>query len=380
MKHVKGVAFISLLLVVSISAYNASDVAQLYRDLFNGTNQYNKLAPPDKPTNVSVRVKIEEIWNVDDVRATLNARIRVNSWWRDDRLLWEKHDYDGLHEIIVPPSTVWKPDIALINSASDMNIAGSDLSPITLVARNFDKSDNLTDGVEMQWSPMGVFETKCNFDLISFPFDSQKCEVTVGTLGSANVYIYFKYFDCTQSRADLQSNTWTLKDINKHRSDVQIDTYTKQKQHSFTCVYTLKRKPAFYVNTIIIPLIFLGIMTPFVFLIKADDGERTTFVITLFLSFAVYNTIIMDALPNSDTTTYLQRYIALQLAITAYDLINSVVQSYVLRASRSSESDDVNGSMGFLNKLKVFDICCFIGSSLIQVAWILYFFAKSIAP
>ncbi len=35
--------------------------------------------------------------------------------WTDDYLTWNVSDYDGLENIILPTTAVWKPDVVIIN-------------------------------------------------------------------------------------------------------------------------------------------------------------------------------------------------------------------------------------------------------------------------
>lgn len=66
----------------------------------------------------------------------------------------------------------------------------------------------------------------------------------------------------------------------------------------------LQRKPLYYVMNIILPVAFLGFLNILVFVIPVDAGEKMSFSVTVFLSFAVFLTI-----------SYLQCY---QLVLLAY--------------------------------------------------------------
>ena len=83
-------------------------------------------------------------------------------------------------------------------------------------------------------------------------------------------------------------------------------------------------------------------MNPLAFLIPCDSGEKISFAITLFLSFAVYDTILMGKIPiNSDKISYLQLYIAGQLAFTVFILIASIVQTRINTAHPGGADDNV---------------------------------------
>ena len=56
----------------------------------------------------------------------------------DKRLVWDSANKyggevgDGVSSIQVPPYFVWKPDIALINGVTELNILGSESTPVKL--------------------------------------------------------------------------------------------------------------------------------------------------------------------------------------------------------------------------------------------------------
>ena len=341
MKHKKVCEFIFLLVIVHASANN---ISQLYNDLFDGS--YNMNAPPKIPTDVSIEVQLEEIKDIDEVSETSTVRIRIHSWWYDDRLWWNKTEYDGLTTIQVPPHLAWKPDLALINSASDITITGSEASPITAV---LSKS---RDTVQMQWSPVGIVETKCHFDLTFYPYDNQTCDVQVGTLGSSQTFIKLKDTDCIKI-GDAQTSTWSLEAMSRNVSEFQFDYTVVKKQHVLTCAYTLRRKSRFFFMNLVLPLFFLGFLTPFAFFIPNESGEKVSFVITLFLAFTVHETILIANVPvSSDKITYLQVYIEIQLAFTVFGLIVSIIQSRLFHNRKSRVTSDSESELPLPDGIK----------------------------
>ena len=333
MKQRRVTAFILLLLIVNVSPdISPNSISRLYEDLFNGT--YNMHVPPQIPTDISFSVQLQEIRDINDVSETLAVKVRILSWWNDDRLLWKKDEYDWLTAIQVPPHLVWKPDLALINSASDMTIAAKETSPVIAILKN------TSDTVQMQWSPDGIFEIKCDFDLTFYPYDNQTCELKIGTLGSSKSFITFKYASCVKSD-DLQTSTWSLEAVSRNVSDYQFHNLVARTQHVITCAYTIRRKSTFYFMNLILPLLFLGLLTPFAFFIPNEGGEKVSFIITLFLAFAVHETILMANMPvSSDRITYLQGYIVVQLALTVFVLIVTIMQSCMFHLNKLPEADE----------------------------------------
>lgn len=57
----------------------------------------------------------------------------------------------------------------------------------------------------------------------------------------------------------------------------------------------LKRRPMFICLTVVFPLILLGVLSIFVFVLPPESGEKVGFSVTVFLSFAVFLTILKDS-------------------------------------------------------------------------------------
>lgn len=47
------------------------------------------------------------------------------------------------------------------------------------------------------------------------------------------------------------------------------------------------------------PILLLSVLNPLVFILPVDSGERVSFAVTIFLSFAVFLTLINDNMPKS---------------------------------------------------------------------------------
>ena len=311
------------------SVYSTStNMTKLFKEIFD--ENYDPNAPPKKPVKVGMRVQLEEIRDIDDVNEILVTRVRVHIWWRDERLEWSWEKY-GIASILVPQHIVWKPDIALMNDVSELTSLGAKSSPIRIIRRSS----------QLQWSPVSIFETKCIFDLEYYPFDAQHCEIKMGTLSSYERFISFHSLKCMKLKGIFQTSTWSLEAIHKYESDFVFNYEVFKKQRVLTCVYTLKRKSSYYVTNILLPLLFLGLMNPLAFLIPCHSGEKISFAITLFLAFAVYETIILQKVPvNSDKVSYLQLYVIVQLAFTVFILVTSIVQTRLYVISSENPSFD----------------------------------------
>lgn len=73
----------------------------------------------------------------------------------------------------------------------------------------------------------------------------------------------------------------------------------------------MKRRPAFAVINIVLPMVFMVVLNLLVFILPVDSGERVSYSITVLLAIAVFLTLVGDNLPKTSTPTALLSYFLL---------------------------------------------------------------------
>ena len=61
----------------------------------------------------------------------------------------------------------------------------------------------------------------------------------------------------------------------------------------------LKRKPLFYVMTLLVPCLMLSLLTGVVFMVPPEAGEKISLSISVLLSFTVFLMILADNMPQT---------------------------------------------------------------------------------
>lgn len=136
-----------------------------------------------------------------------------------------------------------------------------------------------------------TFQTTCDLDTTYFPFDSQTCSIKLYISGNNAYQIRIKAAWRDTTHFYKENGAWNLiwSDING--SDTSL----------MNIAFKFKRKPLFMLVNILLPMIVLALLTPMVFLMPKNSGERVGYAITTLLAISVYMTIISDHLPkNSD--------------------------------------------------------------------------------
>ncbi|KAK3104666.1 hypothetical protein FSP39_007415 [Pinctada imbricata] len=217
-------------------------------------------------------------------------------------------DYNGIYYIYIPQDDVWKPDLVLQNSNSKIKELGGDFYTIAVAYTG-----------EVSWYPYEVFTTKCSIDMTYFPYDTQTCDIefTVWSYKSDDVNISYNarlIFDDYE-----EHSIWSIESSNS-------DVWYRPSDCGVTFRLILKRKPEFYILNILFPIALISFITNVAFIIPSGSGEKIGFSVTIFLTFAVFLTIVSAQLPtNSENTAIVSVYIVVEILYSVLALIISSV-------------------------------------------------------
>ncbi|XP_052251757.1 acetylcholine receptor subunit delta-like [Dreissena polymorpha] len=108
----------------------------------------------------------------------------------------------------------------------------------------------------------------------------------------------------------------------------------------------LKRKSTFYVFNILIPMVLLSFLNVLTFVLPVSSGERASYAVTVFLSLAVFLTIVASEIPkNSNTISIVSVYMTAVLALRFATVMTSLLELRL--ASRAKDKDLI--SSGYMN-------------------------------
>ncbi|VDI17815.1 Hypothetical predicted protein, partial [Mytilus galloprovincialis] len=281
---------------------------------------------------VSMESWLSSIHELDEVAEKIAVAGYLDVIWWDDQLVWDRATYNDIYYMLVLQDTVWKPDLVLKNGFHKFEELGGSFYYVRI------KYDG-----RISWYPYHVFESQCSINVTFYPYDKQTCHIifTIWT------YRYDEVEIDPESKFELDEYTenslWTITS-----TSVQINRVLGSHEIDFTI--NLRRKPTYYIVNIVIPLIFLGILNSLVFIIPADAGEKMSYSVTVFLSLAVFLTIITAQLPvNSESTPILSIYIVVQLS---YCILVLVVNSFQLRLHHRHEGNEKSKIFVFAVKLQ----------------------------
>lgn len=142
--------------------------------------------------------------------------------------------------------------------------------------------------------------------------------------------------------ADYQSNSqWDILST----SASETNTY----EASVTFILRLSRKPSFYIINVILPVVLLSLLNCCTFILPIASGERAGYSITVFLSLAVFLTIVASELPkNSDRTSLLAIYLMCMTSLSTIIVIISLIE--IRLSCRTEEENTISKAFLFLYK------------------------------
>ncbi|XP_060080386.1 neuronal acetylcholine receptor subunit alpha-3-like [Ylistrum balloti] len=287
-----------------VAGATLDDMQRLQTQLFaNYSNIPRPVYNQSETVQVGVQMYLMSIIQVDAVSSLIELSTGAMITWSDYRLAWDPNDYGGLTSYSVDPNTIWYPGLFITSTSDDLEQIGN----------NDFHVDILSNGT-ITWIVGKLIMSSCNVDMTSFPMDTQRCTVILMpwgyTASEVTVYPVSRSISMDFSSANGE---WSIESTSVSEYDLFMPYYS-----SLAVQLTLKRKSTYFVISLILPMNLLGFLVPFVFLLPASSGERISYIITMFLSLAVYMTIVTSMIPQvSDPMAGITYYTFVSLAFSS---------------------------------------------------------------
>ena len=285
-----------------------------YDSVLNTTIYKKRVRPvidSDTALDVEMQMALIAIAGLDEQAQTFSISTTLSMRWNDAHLTWSKSQFGQLETIHTDQDDIWLPDIVVGNSANKREQLGYKKMPVRI-----DFTGDIT------WEPTLMITSSCDIDVTYYPYDTQLCTIVFTTdisdYGQIDVNldpdmpIEMVYFS--------EDGTW---DIIGYAAK-ELPNGPMKPMIGFT--FLLKRRPKFFFDTIILPVLILSTTAPLVFLLPVDAGEKCGVSITVLLAFAVYLTLVTDYLPSSSTSSSVfAQYLTSLLAYTTISVVASVL-------------------------------------------------------
>ena len=288
------------------------------RTLFDGYSE--NILPVlnlDKPVLISFYMFYLSIDNVDIKSKIVNARIVFGLEWTDEYLKWNPSDFKNISWFTVNPRSVWLPDIYI----------GSSEKVLTFIkAENVQTLFLYSNGVVSAWLYLPV-EVGVDLDIYKYPFDTQIFEIEFSSWMHTNRKIdILDRGNGNQDPAELirENGEWNVIKLDSNRWIKSYDNYVR----NFTIIQyriTLQRRWLYTILNLVAPVVFTSFLNPLSFLLPVDSGERISLSNTVFLTLAVFFSIVNESLPQtSEGVPIIVAYIGLQMLGSALTIVFTI--------------------------------------------------------
>ena len=283
----------------------ATHVKKLMTDLF--LKSYNKEVIPMLWNNETLLLDLQlsmiQIPDFDEVAGTISLIAKMKVRWMDEYIILNylpKRHY--IMEIGLQSDDIWLPPVTVFNSVKSLK---------PLLKGGYDVTLTLTNG-QVDLNIGIVTKTGCVVDTTNFPFDQQTCKIMFTPWGYKSHEIDFAP-TTTYARTDqfIENQEWKL-------SGTSLNTTIQANRSILTFTVTLDRRPIYFMINMIIPVVLLGILNSLSFVLPPTAGERMGFATNIFLTFAVYLTILAQNLPEtSKPMSTMVYYLVIMLAVSS---------------------------------------------------------------
>ena len=302
------------------SYYQAPPTQQNYDDdvMTSILKKYNKLIRPVKLLAVDLKISLRQIVSVDEKNQIMTSNIYVLAKWTDKRFRWNPYSstnvtYGNLTETILPASSVWVPDLFILNIAGPSGF-------VPIVASNF-VLVNFKGQVFLSVSVTNL-QTRCKMNVYYFPFDTQNCSIVIGSWLNDNSRINFGSMAVKIDLASYQPNPiWTLKKvvINSIFSSDRFYGGSGLTSEDIAYYFSITRGSSYYMNNLMVCFMLNGVTLVAYFV---PFPNQVALCMTAFLTFAVQSVNMANFLPvQSSYYPLISVYFTCSILITFTSLI-----------------------------------------------------------
>ena len=261
----------------------------------------------DVPLEVGISFAFNRIHDFDVVNGIFAFTGGIRLTWADYSFQWNQEDFGNATTTRLLASVVWIPNIGVKNPAESEEFMESDILGFSVLV-------TYNGGVKLENS--GLIKIVCEPDVTYYPFDVHQCSLflTVLNYNSGEISLRLKTLPTTSSAFE-NNGQWNVSILRTYMEDTTMQIRLQ-----------IERRSSFLVVNIFLPVLFIISLNVVVFLLPVESGERISFSITGFLSFAVFITILTDKVPHqSNPLSILSSVLAYQLANSTMILICNIL-------------------------------------------------------
>ncbi|XP_071092612.1 neuronal acetylcholine receptor subunit beta-3-like [Haliotis cracherodii] len=233
-----------------------------------------------KPVGVSLTFHILTITDFDEVDQKLSCTGWMDISWTDEFMTWNETEYNGIRQVYPPSDSHWLPFLAVVNSFEEMRPLGQNIIITKALSNEF------------------------------FPWGRSSEEIRMMVGDGVPLYNYRENGEWELIKAYM--HPWTKFTGADYISMVYV-------------TFIIRRRPAFFILNVILPVLLLSLLNVLVFLLPAESGERVSYAVTVLLALAVFLSFISETMPKTaESVSMLSVYLTIMLIASAASVAGSI--------------------------------------------------------
>jgi hypothetical protein len=291
--------------------------AEFCNTLYDNLNFPN--LPNKTPLKIDTELLVEEINNVDGKSFSFDAVYTLWIYWTDDRVI-ELLKKLGKYEKTNEPTYLCDYEVSSIWGAKrklfDPVVEIYNQKKTPKYSERFDWIEIFSNGtIQARVRASSDFRTK-ELDFSKFPFDKQTFSFHIFSEFPINFVEFIPNKKMNTHKKELYKADgedglnipgWKVKDVNFKNIITKEDNY---EYSGFVVEITAERNFGYYIFKIMIPVIFLIVITWSVFWIKVSELQaKVNVTVVTLLALIAYNFIFEQDIPKLSYVTYLDVFI-----------------------------------------------------------------------
>ncbi|KAL6094618.1 uncharacterized protein ACO6RY_15990 [Pungitius sinensis] len=328
---------LAFLLLIIFTDGSSSQKVCSYQDVveylnFTGDNSVFKMTRPvldhKRPTVVQLDIILFALLAVIEKTQTFVPFIWVIMKWNNERISWDPAQFCGITQISIPKEMLWKPDLFIYEMTQKDE---SPQNPYMYVSY---------DGTVSSEEEMKVVST-CEMDVHKFPFDIQRCNISIGSavhcVDEIRVFPFSNSSRATQFSREVIRTQGEWEFLQLTITSQNFTTDDRQWEY-LIYTFTMKRRPLLHVTNFLLPILFFLILDLASFFIEDRRGEKLGFKVTILLAISVLLLILNDILPSmSNKTPLIATYCIVIFALMLLSLLETILVTYFMEKDCASK-------------------------------------------
>ncbi|XP_053154451.1 5-hydroxytryptamine receptor 3A-like isoform X2 [Hemicordylus capensis] len=242
-----------------------------------------------EPLEVNLDFTLVSILTVVEKLQVLTTYFWLFVKWKNDFVFWNPSDFCNITHLTLPADKFWVPEISVEEQANEEK---SRTSPFVRVS---------SSGEIMQFQTFHL-TSSCSLHIYRFPFDKQKCNLTVLSPMHSDKEVMMKNneitleVDAKSRNIYLTNGEWKFNRISSYSYKI---VGVEMNYSAVTYQISMQRRPVLYVLNLILPTSALFFLDMAISCTSASSSEKISFKITLILEVSVLSLILNDILPTS---------------------------------------------------------------------------------